>query len=946
MPNPASSFSAQSPVKNYGDAHMSFASAPGMSFAHPSQGQPSGSHTSKSPYRSFQDSSQPPGPPFRSDKPQIYTAIYSGVKVYEMEVNGIACMRRRADGWLNATQILKVAGVDKGKRTKVLEKEVHTGEHEKRQGGYGRYQGTWIPYERGVQFCKQYGVEDAMKALLEWDREGDGLDANQTHDTPTKEQAMAANRKRMYNTGVDQRNGVASNGTFFSNISPMSSVALSAMEKAARLNSPAPRNGATSRQSLGNAHRQSMHTASQQSMASEQSFGGDMSIDASFANSAEPPRKRMRTDDPRPSLPVDVSMQSATPTEPNESFVYQQAFPDPNYDGPPIALPPLPTPDTPEAEERRAMLMDLFADQARIDYTSHPAFTQLNPEDYDLPLDASANTALHWASTLARVPLVRLLLQKGANMWRGNAAGQTALVSAVLVNNCSEHSCFPHLLELLTPLIEVRDAQGRTILHHIAVACGIKGRAPSSKYYLEALLEFLVRSATHQSISGGSSQESAGLGAVQSSSGPMSLMKFLSTIVNAQDKGGNTALNLVARIGNRSIIQQLLEIRADPSITNHKGVSARDFGVGFDDGHGGDMMSFSQSVSNALAPSQNTDRPSRATNADDHEAMSSTNIIEEQNQDVITSLTSLLQSNLQNHKTLLQQKMVQIDALTTQIQELSSQQAAELQRFNDLKDRTRLREEREKKIENLSRILQSSQQSRSSRPVGAADEAICKHYRLPATPANLDSASLRNLSLSQLRAIAHGYERNNVHLHTESQTLKSKSLDLERMYRRVISLCTSVAEDKVDEMLSGLVAAVESEGMAGPVSLPSSHQQQQQQQQQQGPQNDTLSGSQDAVPSSQRSQRSQVAQDGSQMASSAAGMGGLGVGRVREFLALVEGVNPQGVPGTATGQGLLSGAGASQGALTGIGAFAASQGSRYGHVRGPSTASQMMVEAA
>jgi len=69
----------------------------------------------------------------------ILQAVYSGVSVYEMEINGVAVMRRRSDSWLNATQILKVAGVDKGKRTKVLEKEVLTGEHEKVQGGYGKY---------------------------------------------------------------------------------------------------------------------------------------------------------------------------------------------------------------------------------------------------------------------------------------------------------------------------------------------------------------------------------------------------------------------------------------------------------------------------------------------------------------------------------------------------------------------------------------------------------------------------------------------------------------------------------------------------------------------------------------------------------------------------------------------------------------------------------------
>ncbi len=64
-------------------------------------------------------------------------------QVYECMVRGIAVMRRRADSYVNATQILKVAGVDKGRRTKILEKEILPGKHEIVQGGYGKYQGTW-----------------------------------------------------------------------------------------------------------------------------------------------------------------------------------------------------------------------------------------------------------------------------------------------------------------------------------------------------------------------------------------------------------------------------------------------------------------------------------------------------------------------------------------------------------------------------------------------------------------------------------------------------------------------------------------------------------------------------------------------------------------------------------------------------------------------------------
>ena len=51
-------------------------------------------------------------------------------------------MRRRSDSWLNATQILKVAGLDKPQRTRILERDVQKQTHEKVQGGYGKYQGA------------------------------------------------------------------------------------------------------------------------------------------------------------------------------------------------------------------------------------------------------------------------------------------------------------------------------------------------------------------------------------------------------------------------------------------------------------------------------------------------------------------------------------------------------------------------------------------------------------------------------------------------------------------------------------------------------------------------------------------------------------------------------------------------------------------------------------
>ena len=64
--------------------------------------------------------------------------------MYEYNVApGVHVMRRRADDWINATHILKAAGFDKPARTRILEREVQKGVHEKVQGGYGKYQGVF-----------------------------------------------------------------------------------------------------------------------------------------------------------------------------------------------------------------------------------------------------------------------------------------------------------------------------------------------------------------------------------------------------------------------------------------------------------------------------------------------------------------------------------------------------------------------------------------------------------------------------------------------------------------------------------------------------------------------------------------------------------------------------------------------------------------------------------
>lgn len=550
-------------------------------------------------FTAYTDHSVYPQPTFYGNgtkAPSIYSAVYSNVSVFEMEVNGVAVMRRRADSWLNATQILKVAGVDKGKRTKVLEKEI-TGEHEKVQGGYGKYQGTWVNYQRGREFARQYGVEQLLLPLFQHNIEGDGnMGMSQGMETPTKEQAMAAQRKRLYGDGRPMAQNAS--GTFFGNMSPSAAIAISTLNRT-RLDSPGQLDGRRSTGPRRPSQPQAFYPQdpmfgqgasqqSMQSMTSQDSFstnGGIMSQNASFMNypipdSQEPPRKRIRPS-PQTSFVgnaydgnLDLSMMEGAPTEQDMSFYSQSGQSFIMTENIAYGIDPLPHPSGQAEEQKKEHLLDLFYDATRTDYDDHPAFLRLSGDEFEMPIDESCNTALHWAATLGRTALVKKLLDKGFNMRRANSGGETALIAACRARNNLDQSSFPALLDLLGSTIEVRDSRGRTLLHHIAVSSAIRGRAPVGRYYLESLLAYCVQQ-------GSSSQVQAPFG------NPMTLTRFMQEIVNAQDKSGDTALNLAARTGTTTIIEQLLEVGADPHKPNRGHLAPVDFGVG---GYGGSQM--------------------------------------------------------------------------------------------------------------------------------------------------------------------------------------------------------------------------------------------------------------------------------------------------------------------------------------------------------------------
>ncbi|KAL2367785.1 hypothetical protein RJ035_001335 [Blastomyces gilchristii] len=762
-------------------------------------------------------------------KPQIYTAVYSNVSVYEMEVNGVAVMRRRSDSWLNATQILKVAGVMKARRTKTLEKEVAAGEHEKVQGGYGKYQGTWVNYERGVELCRHYHVFELLRPLLEYDmgQDGTGPAGRGAVETPTKEQAMAAQRKRLYRTMDGQGMSQTQQGTYFQNISRTAVSAVNAINKA-RFDSTM-RKGSGGRRSsmkvpsqMGSQESQ-IQPASQQSLhsiASDSGFGSNMQNSQQTAllehtdEAVEPPRKRMRSSSAQEksfqstsAIPPHTSMIEPTPTEPNDSF-YQMHPGDAGPDGPMRGLHHLPAATTPDRYQKMKLVMTLFLDKRAKDFSNHPAFLNLSAEDLEIPLDKYYNSALHWAAMLARMPLVHALTAKGVSIYRLNGAGETALQKAVGTRNNLDYRSFSKLLHVLYPTIEIVDYHGRTVLHHIAMMAATGGGGHvAAKHYLESLLEFIVRYGGPAGSVQASLNTTANGSNGQHQVEVIGLGKFMSEMVNIQDDQGDTVLNLAGR-ARTVLVPQLLEVGANPHIPNNTGLRPADYGVGVDMVNGGLQNGESESFSTRLSKTR-------------RELLDFTSLVEQS----FGSIDNELSSGLGR-------KQEEFEQWHRKIRESAKARQIEQKQLDDMKRRARDRIELDRQIKNLERAseelaallksLQGDQFKAEVINIGDADDALGVDMSQFSTlfPEDFDISTAGGFSDQQVTFLESlpgieiltsqlgCYRDHNDEVCKELESLKSKNVVLGENYRRMVMACTGWTEEQVDEAADGLTECI------------------------------------------------------------------------------------------------------------------------------------------
>ena len=89
------------------------------------------------------------------------------------------------------------------------------------------------------------------------------------------------------------------------------------------------------------------------------------------------------------------------------------------------------------AERHKTILKSIFGIEPESTFSAIPDLSTLFPPDIepDTPIDDNDHTALHWAAALARISIVRALVNFGADKYRGNNVGETPLIRAVLVTD-------------------------------------------------------------------------------------------------------------------------------------------------------------------------------------------------------------------------------------------------------------------------------------------------------------------------------------------------------------------------------------------------------------------------------------------------------------------------------------------------------------------------------
>ena len=503
--------------------------------------------------------------------------------------------------------------------------------------------------------------------------------------------------------------------------------------------------------------------------------------------------------------------------EPVESFLHDLQL------ASPLAVQPARKPLKSFQPEERAKLEHLlqhilFPDGQSIQFqTAVENLNETYPQarlNLDIPIDEHGNTPLHWLCSIANVNLTKDLIRSGADRLLGDTSGESPLVKAVKSVNNYDSGTFEEILDYLYPCLILIDEMGRTVLHHIVITSGMPGCAAAAKYYLDILMGWIVKKQTRE--------VAADANIILST---LDLKWFITNVLNARDINGDTCLNIASRLGNVSIVEALLDYGADPRISNNSGLRPMDFGAG---------------ANKLEAPSTNIESDNLVTTLGPDSTVLINNI-----QSLINTISQDYDMEIKQHK----------ERLSKLHLELSTQRELLASSRERLSQARQLRDEHTRLTEQISSIQQAMAEEdanfkKVSEELGITDDTLDTAEFDADEPFRIDfifeflenklrseysgdlerflgSVSLDKL-MSQLtgeisgqeesippavllRARICAYEKNEENLTKSLEEVHQKQADLEGRFRRVLSLCLKIDEDKVDGMLDGLLQAISTE---------------------------------------------------------------------------------------------------------------------------------------
>ena len=171
------------------------------------------------------------------------------------------------------------------------------------------------------------------------------------------------------------------------------------------------------------------------------------------------------------------------------------------------------------------------------------------PPNYqpDWIIDEDAHTALHWASAMGDIEIMKQLKRFGATLDQPNIRGETPLMRTVLFTNCLDKQSMPAVLKELITTVPCQDYCGSNVLHHAAAVTKVRHKHHSARYYLDVILNKMQEVLEPEHVR---------------------------RILDAQDQNGDTAIHIAARNGARKCVRALMGRGASTDIPNNDGITA------------------------------------------------------------------------------------------------------------------------------------------------------------------------------------------------------------------------------------------------------------------------------------------------------------------------------------------------------------------------------------